>query len=189
VIFANLSAASLMHWDQVLLYRTEADIPSAASRVETAPALFILFDGRLWEATREATTVTLQPEIGVAFGLPSEHFQHLIAEGTMKEVAASTPSPLQETVREIVSRAGPKALEAANRRLSTILAWKCGQAVTVTARSIQNWMAAFRRAEAEYGCGYFGLLDKVAQRGNRNPRIPLRCPPSSTGSGDLSIVP
>ncbi len=90
----------------------------------------------------------------------------------MEEVAPSTPSPLQETVREIVSRAGPKALEAANRRLSAILAWKCGKAITVATRSIQNWMAAFRRAEAEYECGYLGLLDKVAQHGNRNPRIP-----------------
>ena len=96
----------------------------------------------------------------------------------MKEVAPSTPSPLQEAVREIVSRAGPKALEAANRRLSAILAWKCGEAITVTTRSIQNWMAAFRQAEAEYGCGYFGLLDKVAQRGNRNAAYP-RCLPAN----------
>ena len=42
----------------------------------------------------------------------------------------------------------------------------------MTARSVQNWMAAFRRAEAESGCGYLGLLDRVAERGNRNTRIP-----------------
>ena len=71
-----------------------------------------------------------------------------------------------------MSRASPKVLEAANRRLRTILAWKCGEAITVTTRSIQNWMAAFRQAEAQYGCGYFGLLDKIAQRGNRNARAP-----------------
>ena len=174
-IFTDLSATSLMHWDQVLLYRNKAEVPSTSGRVLEVPAPFasrFLFDGRLWEASIEATIVTLQPEIGATFSLPSDHFQRLIASGEMKEVAPSTPSPLQEAVREIVSRAGPKALEAANRRLSTILAWKCGEAITVTTRSIQNWMAAFRQAEAEYGCGYFGLLDKVAQRGNRNPRIP-----------------
>src|SRR6266516_7807415 len=33
-------------------------------------------------------------------------------------------------------------------------------------------MAAFGRAEAESGCVYLGLLDRVAERGNRNPRIP-----------------
>ena len=164
-----------MHWDQALLYRSEAEIPLITGRVVEVPAPFpsrFLFDGRLWEVSIEATTVVLQPEIGAAFSLPSEHFQRLIAEGEMKEVAPSTPSPLQETVREIVTRASPKALEAANRRLRAILAWKCGAAITVTTRSIQNWMVAFRQAEAEYGCGYFGLLDKVRERGNRNARIP-----------------
>ena len=141
VIFTDLSAASLMRWDQVLLYGSLAEIPPATGRAVEVPAPFtsrFLFDGRLWEASMEAATVTLQPEIGAVFSLPSDHFQRLIASGEMKEVAPSTPSPLQETVREIVSRAGPKALEAANRRLSAILAWKCGEAITVTTRSIQN---------------------------------------------------
>src|SRR5207244_11868535 len=71
-----------------------------------------------------------------------------------------------------LSHAGPKALEAANRRWREILAYTHGDTITVTARSVQNWMAAFRRAEAESGCGYLGLLDRVAERGNRNTRIP-----------------
>src|SRR6266516_3130923 len=175
LIFTDFSAASLMRWDQVLLYGSEAEIPPAPGRAVEVPAPFtsrFLFDGRIFEASIEATTVILQPEIGPAFSLPLEHFQRLIASGEIKEVTPSTPSPLQESVRAIVSRASPKALEAANRRLRTILAWKCGEAITVTTRSIQNWMAAFRQAEAQYGCGYFGLLDKVAQRGNRNARVP-----------------
>ncbi len=175
VIFTDLSAASLMSWDQVMLYRSEAEVPQAdrpARDVPTPLASRFLWDGRLWEASVEAATVILQPEIGAAFSLPSEHFQRLIASGEMKEVAPATPSPLQEAVREIVSHAGPKALEAANRRLREILAYRCGEAITVTPRSIQNWTAAFRRAEAEYGCGYFGLLDKVRERGNRKARVP-----------------
>ena len=90
----------------------------------------------------------------------------------MKEVTPATPSPLQEAVREIMAHAGPKAQEAANRRLQQILAWKSGEAITVTPRSIQNWIAAFRRAEVEYECGYVGLFDKVRERGNRNARVP-----------------
>ncbi len=175
VIFTDLSAASLMHWDQVLLYRSEAEVPKALRFAQDAPPPLtsrFLWDGRLWEASVETATVILRPEIGAVFNLPSEHFQRLIASGEMKEVPPATPSPLQETVREIVSHAGPKALEAANRRLKEILAWKSGEAITVTVRSIQNWTAAFRRAEAEYGCGYFGLLDKVRERGNRNARVP-----------------
>src|SRR5439155_22534127 len=33
VIFTDLSATSLMRWDQVLLYRNEAEIPPTAGRV------------------------------------------------------------------------------------------------------------------------------------------------------------
>src|SRR5258708_16627908 len=44
--------------------------------------------------------------------------------------------------------------------------------MTETPRSGRNWMGAFRRAEGEAGCGYLGLLDRVAERGNRNTRIP-----------------
>jgi putative transposase len=175
VIFTDLSAASLMQWDQVLLYRSEAEIspPTRETTHEPTPLTScFLWDGRLWEARVEAATVILRPEIGTSLSLPSEHFQRLLAEGSMKEVPPATPSPLQEAVREIMSHAGPKALEAANRRLREILAWKAGEAITVTPRSIQNWIAAFRRAEAEYGCGYVGLLDKVGERGNRNARIP-----------------
>ena len=83
-----------------------------------------------------------------------------------------------------------------------ILAYTRGEAITVTPRCIQNWMAAFRRAEAESGCGYLGLLDQVAERGNRNARVPdaskqlligvfehpLRCSTGQTGGGSLSAV-
>lgn len=175
VIFTDLSTASLMNWDQVLLYRSEAEVPQTLREAREVPTSFasrLLFDGRLWEVNIEATTVILQPEIGAEFRLPSEHFQRLVASGEIKEVTPATPSPLADSVREIVSHAGPKALEAANRRLHEILAYRFGETITVTARSIQNWLAAFRRAEAEHGCGYFGLLDKVRERGNRKARVP-----------------
>jgi len=33
-------------------------------------------------------------------------------------------------------------------------------------------LSSYHRAEAEHGCGYFGLLDKVQRRGNRKARVP-----------------
>jgi putative transposase len=175
VVFTDLSATSLMQWDQVLLYQSEAEMSRRTGEARDEPMPLpsrFLWDGRLWEAHVEAATVLLQPEVGAVLSLPSEHFQRLLAEGSMKEVPDASPSLLQEAVREIMSHAGPKAQEAANRRLREILAWKAGEAITVTPRSIQNWIAAFRRAEAEYGCGSVGLLDKVRERGNRNARVP-----------------
>lgn len=37
-------------------------------------------------------------------------------------------------------------------------------------RTIRDWLANFRDAEAAYGYGYVGLLPKTAARGNRNPK-------------------
>jgi len=36
---------------------------------------------------------------------------------------------------------------------------------------VQNWLRNYREAERAYGCGYLGLLDKSAHRGNRAPRV------------------
>src|SRR5437016_1719 len=175
-IFTDLSAASLMSWNQVFLYRSPAEVP-AASRAhqggkEAIPlASRLLWDGRLWEAEVQDTTVVLRPESGAVFTLTLEHFQRLVNVGEIKSERLETPSPLRSATRDILSHAGPKALDAATRRWGDILAHTSGKAITVTARSIQNWMAAFRRAEAESGCGYLGLLDQVARRGNRTERV------------------
>ncbi|TME65233.1 MAG: DDE-type integrase/transposase/recombinase [Chloroflexi bacterium] len=176
-LFTDLSAAALTSWDQVFLYRSAAEVPKTRGERQDGKGAIplasrLLWDGRLWEAEVEATTVVLRPESGAVFTLTLQHFQRLVNEGVIKPERLETPSPLRNSTREILSRAGPKALEAANRRWREILAYTRGEAITVTARSVQNWMAAFRRAEAESGCGYLGLLDRVAERGNRNPRIP-----------------
>jgi len=65
-----------------------------------------------------------------------------------------------------------QAQQRANERLRQILAYVRGEKITVTARSVQRWMAAYRKAEAESGCGYLGLLDQIASRGNRTQRAP-----------------
>ncbi len=176
-LFTDLCATVLTSWDQVFLYGSAAEVPEAigehqASRGAIPLASRLLWDGRLWEAEVEATRVVLRPESGAVFTLTLEMFQRLVNEGVIKPERLETPSPLRNSTREILSHAGPKALEAANRRWREILAYTRGEAITVTARSVQNWMAAFRRAEAESGCGYLGLLDRVAERGNRNTRIP-----------------
>lgn len=176
-LFTDLSAVSLMNWDQVFLYRRQSSVPLTSGEhravKEAIPlASRLLFDGRLWEAEVQGTTVVLRPEIGAVFTLPYDHFQHLVNQGEIKEGGLSTPSPLHDSTREIFSHASPKALEAANRRWREILAYTRREAITVTARSVQNWLASYRRAEAESGCGYLGLLDQVQRRGNRTARIP-----------------
>jgi len=176
-IFTNLSAASLMDWDQVFLYLSAQDVEAAKQATKPVESRSLLpspliFDGRLWESERENATVLLRPEVGAVFTLTASQFQRLVELGHIKQIERASPSPLQDAARERLAHAGPKALEAANRRWREILAYIRGEAITVTPRSVQNWMAAYRQAEADAGCGYVGLLDRVASRGNRTPRVP-----------------
>jgi putative transposase len=175
-IFTDLSAASLMQWDRVCLYRRAEEVPRPGARHDLPQVIplasRLLWDGRLWEAEVQGDIVVLQPEIGAEFRLPAVYFQRLVELGVITPGGLATPSPMRVATRELLSHAGPKALEAANRRWREILAHTRGDPITVTVRSIQHWIAAFRRAEAECDCGYLGLLDQVARRGNRTARLP-----------------
>ncbi len=42
----------------------------------------------------------------------------------------------------------------------------------VSERTLRDWVKKFRTAEAQYGCGYVGLLPRTAKRGNRTAKAP-----------------
>ena len=175
-IFTDLEAALLTQHDQVMLFRNEEECRHASRHQRgtirlTAPALLV-WDGRVFSAESFGDLITLRPEEGEALTLPKETFQYLVDKGAVTLVTATTPQSSSPEIREALSRASPKTQQEANARLRHILAYQRGEPITVTPRSVQRWMAAYRRAEAESGCGYLGLLSHVAHRGNRTPRIP-----------------
>ena len=173
-VFADLTRAPLMHHDQVVLYRDEAAARQTLAPAELAPrppqAAPCAWDGRLWLVEPVGETVTLQPDVGQTLTLPAGQVQRLLEGGAMQMIAAATPSPTTLAIRQALEQASPKAQHAANRRLGVLLAVAQGEAPTAAARSIQRWRAAYEAAEAQYGCGYLGLLDRVAARGNRTSR-------------------
>ena len=176
-IFTDFEAAQLKHHEQVFLYRNSLEMVQAKERskpsvvpVRSLPSPFI-FDGRLWQAEVRDSVVILQPEVGTPLVLAWEQFQRMVAEGEMKEVTAATPSPMTPQMRQILASASPKAHEEANRRLREILAYLRGETIIASPRSVQRWMVAYRTAEEQHGCGYLGLLDHVAKRGNRTSRV------------------
>jgi len=176
-IFTDFNATSLMNWERVFLYPTASDLLAARetppeSRPIQTIASPLLIDGRLWEAEMQETLVHLRPEVGASFSLTVEQFNRLVALGHIQQQELATPSPLREAARDRFNRASPKSQEAANKRWHEILTYFRGDALSVTVRSVQNWMAAYRQAEADLGCGYLGLLDRTAHRGNRSPRVP-----------------
>jgi putative transposase len=132
----------------------------------------LVWDGRLWLVETVGDTVTLQLDIGQTLTLPAAWVQHLLQMGVMRMVSAAAPSPTTLAIRRALERASPTAQQVANRRLSVLLAVAQGEETPAAARSVHRWRAAYHAAEVQYGCGYLGLLDRVAARGNRTPRAP-----------------
>ncbi len=176
-VFTDLSATLLMRHDQVSLYAEETQV-SARQAVSPAapeiplPSTLLAWDGRLWMIERLADMVQLRPEVGEPLTLPRAEFEYLQQEGALWVVGEASPSPTTPEVRQILERASPRAQQEANRRLTQMLAYARGEPIAVPRRSVQRWWRAYQKAEAQHGCGYLGLLDRVAARGNRTPRIP-----------------
>jgi putative transposase len=176
LIFTDLEAALLTQHEQVFLYRSEAEILQAKAHASSlitlrAVASPLVFDSRLWQAEIRDEVVILQPELGMPLHLPLSHFHPLVENGEMKLVTEATSSPMTEDMRRILTHASPRAQEKANWRWREILAYVRGGEITVTPRSVQRWMVAYHTAEKQHGAGYLGLLDRVANRGNRGSRV------------------
>ncbi|GHO56243.1 hypothetical protein KSB_47180 [Ktedonobacter robiniae] len=175
--FTDLSRTLLTNHSDVSLYAEETqvharDSEEVTSDVSRSESLPLAWDGRLWRIEALGDRVQLRPEIGELVTLPQIEFEHLKQTGLLWFVDSASPSPMTLEVRQILERASPKAQEAANRRMAHMLAYARGEPTTAPRRSVQRWWKTYREAEKHYGCGYLGLLDRVAARGNRTPRIP-----------------
>jgi putative transposase len=177
LIFTDLEATLLTRHEHVSLYHHETEMAQAKAQASSAVDVrsvpsHLVFDSRLWQAEIREEEVILQPEVGISLRLPLGQFQRMVSDGEMKMVTEATPSPMTEDMRHALSHASPKAQEKANWRWSQILAYASGEGISVTPRSVQRWIVAYQAAEKQHGCGYLGLLDQIANRGNRTQRIP-----------------
>jgi len=175
-LFTDLCATSLMHHEQVTLYPEEALVsdanPEGVKRVEAElPSAPVAWDGRLWRIEALGEEVQLRPEVGELLTMPRAEFERLKQEGWLWMVGSASPSPMTPEIRELLAHASSRSQRSANQRMTQILAYAGGEPITASRRSVQRWWKAYERAKEAYGCGYLGLLDRVAERGNRNQRI------------------
>jgi len=134
------------------------------------------WDGKRWILLNLGeTTTTLLPEEGTLIQLETPVFLHLVDTNAIqvKDTSQSAAMALSAEVHRLLSSSGPEALDVANQRYELVEAYQKKQrevyAGTPT-RTIRDWLAHFRDAEAVYGCGYVGLLPKTTARGNREPK-------------------
>ncbi len=150
-LFTDLTAAFLMHHEQVKLYchAAQADQGTIPPVVSSPP---LVWDGRMFLVEAIGDLVTLRPEVGEPFTLPSAQLQHLMQEGAIRIVTAADPSPTTPEIRAAFLGASPKAQKAANWRLEQILAYVQGEEIASPRRSVQRWLRSFQAAEEQYGC-------------------------------------
>lgn len=86
---------------------------------------------------------------------------------------AQSEAATRATVRALLDRASPTALAAALRR-HAYLTGQAPDGPRPNERTLRSWQAQMRVAENTLGCGFVGLLDRRAERGNRTPRLPER---------------
>lgn len=164
-----------MDHEWVCLFLSEHDVrrpePHHPVSIQaSAPTQPMLWDGRIWFAEHIGDLIHLRPEVGETLTLEVASFEQLVQTGDLQPVSEGTPSPMTPERRAILLRASPQAQRRANERLHQLLLYVQGIQVSTPKRSLQRWLSDYRSAEANHGCGYLGLLDHMADRGNRTSR-------------------
>src|SRR5260370_39517544 len=116
------------------------------------------------------TTVTLLPAKGTPIQIPSGFFFHLLATGVITRLLVEEDPPLSPEVDRLMDQATPDDQRQAAIRFEKVMAYLNGQKeryATVPSRTLHRWVARFREAEEQLGCGYVGLLSRKASQGNR----------------------
>jgi putative transposase len=157
-----------------------ADEFSDRSRPHTLlvePGAVVVWDGLPCTILYQGqTTLTLLTEDRRPLEISNSHFQALVQSGkVIGQATSSQRECLSTQVSERLQKASPEALVSANRRYAIIQPVLEGHApadTTTPARTVRYWAARYREAAQELGCGYVGLLPRLAQSGNRRPRLP-----------------
>jgi putative transposase len=193
LIYTDLYAAPLIQHGRVRLYlnaeqaRTHTHLlpTRLISRVGSplpevnAPLAVntpLLWDGRAFTLINPGdTTTTLLPEKGTPIQIPSGFFFQLFDIGVITRLRPEEDMTVSPEVDRLMDRATPDDQRQANVRFEKVIAYLNGEKeryARVPPRTLHRWVARFREAEEQLGCGYVGLLSRKASQGNREPKAP-----------------
>jgi transposase InsO family protein len=188
-LYVDLRAMPLAEPERVCVFRDEATAQAYAVMGTTAAppmgtrqsvsleaGLPVVWDGQLWTIVNVGETMTaLLSEDGSLVELPPATVEALIGQGTLIAPPAPAPVGISAEARARLTQASPDDFREANRRYAIIaprLAGAAPVASTTPARTIRFWLAQWREAEQVNHCGYVGLLPRLSQSGNRQPKLP-----------------
>ncbi len=140
------------------------------------PGAPVVWDGRRCTIVYQGqTTTTLLTQDQQPVELSNAHFQSLVAAGKLMGLTEPPDrGSLSQQVRARMIQASTASLKEAYHRYMTITPILDGTTTipnTSLGRKIRRWVAKYRQAERDLGCGYVGLLSDYHKCGNRLPRL------------------
>ncbi len=133
----------------------------------------VLWDGRPWLlANLGHTRCALLAEDGRVVEVPLATVEACVRSGSMSGAPEAGPR-LADAARERLAQASPAALAEASRRYA-VIAPSLSPVPQPAAldRSGRRWLARWRQAERQHGCGFVGLLPDLHRSGNRSRKLP-----------------
>lgn len=136
----------------------------------------VSWDGRLWNVLNLGdTSVSLLSEDQQLTEIPVAAFETLVREDRLK-VVSDDAGGRDLAIHDRLSRASEADLKAATYR-SRFISQYLGRgslpaSAEVPRRTFFRWLCQFRKAEAAYGNGFWGLLPHLSERGNRAAKLP-----------------
>ncbi|HEU5376660.1 MAG TPA: Mu transposase C-terminal domain-containing protein, partial [Ktedonobacteraceae bacterium] len=154
--------------------------PPQAHSYQSARSLIVNttldWGGHVWTLLNLGETVTsLLPRVGPPLHVPTTFFQQLLET---KAILVPSSVDLMQSLSKadsLLAQANTASLQEANRRFVLVQAYihrKTELYGDVPVRTLRYWKTLFERAQAHYGCGYVGLLPRIAERGNRTRKAP-----------------
>jgi putative transposase len=185
-IYVDLRAAGIMEPDKArafpnreaaLAFRHIEDHLAFRGRqrfVQLAPGAGITLDGKSASIVDccEKTVFLGGPDCVVA-EVPIETFEAFVKDGRVAPTGVELPGTKTSSA---LTAAREDDLRIANKRFEIVQRHLKGESAldgtSVPERTLRLWTASYRRAEAECGSGYLGLIPRTSQRGNRGNKLP-----------------
>lgn len=135
----------------------------------------IVWDNHVWTILNVGETmVGLLGESQEFKEIPFAVVEELVKRGRITgRIAHASTSSLPTEAMELLIKSSAASLEEANRKASSVRSYLRGELTNyteVSPRTLRDWAAAYRVAEAKYGCGYIGLIPKP-RPGNHYMRL------------------
>lgn len=177
-LYVNLHLHPLNEHNRVPVYTSREFFfapPLPTPSMETCPVIIqsgnkVALDGKIYKITNVGTRhVWLQNEEAETVSLCHDDMEKMVMIGAMKGIPLKSES---NSLYELLIQKSPRAYEEATRKHETIAPYLSGDVTPPPSSAIYEWLKKYRDAEALYGHGYLGLLDRKSDRGNRCPKLP-----------------